>query len=96
MTPDIGQGGCCAMEDAVVLAIALRTNSLGVGDALARYQAARIERAEDLVQRARKRCDVTHARDPEATAAWYDELWQEDGRRVIRGILANIEGNPLG
>jgi FAD-dependent urate hydroxylase len=95
-TPDIGQGGCLAMEDAVVLAISLQTNTLGVEDALHRYEAARTGRAADLVLRARKRCDVTHAADPAATQAWYDELWTEDGGRVLGGIIANIVGNPLG
>jgi FAD-dependent urate hydroxylase len=95
-TPDIGQGGCTAMEDAVVLAIALQTNTLGVEDALLRYERARSPRAGELVLRARRRCDVTHAIDPVATQAWYDELWEEDGTRVIGGIVSNIVGNPLG
>lgn len=95
MTPDIGQGGCAAMEDAVVLAMALQTHTLGAADALARYARRRVERARDLVMRARKRCDVTHGKDPAATQAWYDELWHEDGTNVIRGIYANVQGNPL-
>ncbi|WP_420751932.1 FAD-dependent urate hydroxylase HpxO [Rhodococcus sp. O3] len=95
-TPDIGQGGCSAMEDAVVLAIALQTNTLGVEDALIRYRNRRTARAGDLVLRARKRCDVTHAKDPEVTQAWYDELRTEDGTGIIRGIVSNIVGNPLG
>ncbi|WP_138466858.1 FAD-dependent urate hydroxylase HpxO [Poseidonocella sp. HB161398] len=94
-TPDIGQGGCMALEDAVVLAIQLQTNTLGVEDALKRYQNRRSERAADLVLRARKRCDVTHAKDEARTRAWYDELRKEDGTNIIRGIVANIAGNPL-
>lgn len=94
-TPDIGQGGCSAFEDAVVLATALQVNTLGIGDALKRYEAKRSARAAELVLRARKRCDVTHAKDPEVTAAWYDELRGEDGTRIMHGILASIEGNPL-
>ncbi len=95
-TPDIGQGGCSAFEDAVVLAISLRTNTLGVEDALRRYEQARTGRAAELVLRARKRCDVTHGKDPAVTQAWYDELRQEDGTGVIRGIVGNVVGNPLG
>ncbi|THU04510.1 FAD-dependent urate hydroxylase HpxO [Lampropedia puyangensis] len=94
-TPDIGQGGCQAMEDAIVLATALQTNTLGVEDALVRYQNRRNQRTADLVLRARKRCDVTHAKDAAVTQAWYDGLWTEDGSNIIRGIVANIEGNPL-
>ncbi|WP_172328323.1 FAD-dependent urate hydroxylase HpxO [Mangrovicoccus sp. HB161399] len=94
-TPDIGQGGCMALEDAVVLAIALQTNTLGIEDALMRYQGRRTERAADLVLRARKRCDVTHAKDPAATQEWYDGLRREDGTNIMRGIISNIAGNPL-
>lgn len=94
-TPDIGQGGCQAMEDAVVLAMALQTNTLGIEDALGRYQNRRTQRTAEMVLRARKRCDVTHAKDAAVTQAWYDELWQEDGSRILRGIIANMEGNPL-
>lgn len=94
--PDIGQGGCSAMEDAIVLSIALRTNTLGPQDALLRYQKRRSDRAADLVLRARKRSKVTHMDDPEKTAAWYEELRTEDGTNIIRGIVSNIEGNPLG
>ena len=57
--------------------------------------AARTERAGDLVLRARKRCDVTHAKDPQATARWYDELRKETGDNIIRGIVGNIMGGPL-
>ncbi|MFH4339079.1 FAD-dependent monooxygenase, partial [Acinetobacter baumannii] len=37
-TPDIGQGGCQAMEDAIYLARSLQINPLGLADALRRYQ----------------------------------------------------------
>lgn len=95
-TPDIGQGGCSAMEDAIVLQWSLRTNTLGIEDALKRYEKGRTERAGDLVLRARKRCDVTHMKDPEITKAWYEELRSEDGTGVLKGIASNIYGNPLG
>ena len=94
-TPDIGQGGCSAFEDSVVLATVLQINTLGVEDALKRYEARRVARASELVLRARRRCAVTHAEDPEATEAWYAELRGEDGARIMNGILASIEGNPL-
>lgn len=94
-TPDIGQGACMALEDAVVLAIALRTNTLGIEDALDRYQKKRSERSGDLVLRARKRADIIHGKDEAATQAWYDELRQEDGSNILKGIISNITGNPL-
>lgn len=94
-TPDIGQGGCSAMEDAVALQFAFRDHPDDVHGALAAYQAARTERAGGLVLRARKRCDVTHGKDPQATREWYDELRHEDGTNIIRGIVGNIMGGPL-
>jgi len=95
-TPDIGQGGCAAMEDAVVLANCLAAHSLSIEDALLRYEARRVERTRDLVLKARKRCDVTHGKDPQATSAWYQELRQETGERVLAGMCETIEGGPLG
>lgn len=95
-TPDIGQGGCAAMEDAVVLASTLASHSLGIEDALLRYQQRRNERVKDLVLKARKRCDVTHGKDPQTTADWYRELSTETGERVLAGMCDTIEGGPLG
>ncbi|MBK4115808.1 FAD-dependent urate hydroxylase HpxO [Pluralibacter gergoviae] len=95
-TPDIGQGGCAAMEDAVVLAMTLQSHSLGIEDALQRYQARRAYRVKDLVLKARKRCDVTHGADMQQTRAWYDELYQETGDRVLAGMRETIVGGPLG
>ncbi|ORM55312.1 monooxygenase [Pantoea conspicua] len=95
-TPDIGQGGCAAMEDAIVLASTLASHSLGIEDALLRYQARRVERVKDLVLKARKRCDVTHAKDPAVTAEWYRSLKSETGERVLAGMCEAIEGGPLG
>ncbi|GLR09374.1 monooxygenase [Mixta theicola] len=94
-TPDIGQGGCAAMEDAVVLALTLQAHSLGIEDALRRYEARRADRVKDLVLKARKRCDVTHGKQPEVTRAWYEELKQESGERILSGMQETIVGGPL-
>lgn len=94
-TPDIGQGGCQAMEDAIYLARSLQINTLGVEDALRRYQNKRNERANEMVLRARKRCDVTHMKDETVTQAWYAELRREQGGHIMQGIISNIVGNPL-
>jgi FAD-dependent urate hydroxylase len=83
------------MEDAVALQWALRDHPDDVHAALAAYQEVRTERAGDLVLRARRRCDVTHAKDPEKTAEWYSELRNEDGTNIIRGIVGNIMGGPV-
>ncbi|WLS80743.1 FAD-dependent urate hydroxylase HpxO [Erwinia pyri] len=94
-TPDIGQGGCAAMEDAVVLATLLQTNSLGIEDALIRYQYKRAERVKDLVLKARKRCDVTHGKEKAVTQQWYEDLKTETGERIIKGMCDTIQGGPL-
>lgn len=93
--PDLGQGGCMAMEDAVVLAHCLQSHSNGIEDALVRYQTRRAPRTTDLVLRARKRSDVTHAIDAEANTRWYDELGRETGAMIMQGIASNIEGGPF-
>ena len=94
-TPDIGQGGCQAMEDAIYLARALQINTLGLQDALKRYQDKRNERTREMVLRARKRCDVTHMKDEVITREWYDDLRKEQGPHIMKGIIGNIVGNPL-
>lgn len=94
-TPDIGQGGCQALEDAIYLTRSLQINTNSLADALQRYQDVRSPRANELVLRARKRCDVTHMKDEAETTAWYEELRHEDGERIMKGIISNIIGNPL-
>jgi FAD-dependent urate hydroxylase len=102
-TPDIGQGGCSALEDAVVLGQCFReqfwsdkTKTLsGVMEALQNYEEARRFRVKDLVLKARKRCDVTHGKDMQETQAWYDELRQETGENIIAGLRTTIVGGPL-
>jgi FAD-dependent urate hydroxylase len=94
MAPDLGQGGCLAMEDALVLANFLSTTSLGVGDALARYSAERVPRAADILRRATDRARVSHGFDPDRTAAWYAELRTEDGANIIDGICKSILTGP--
>lgn len=94
-TPDIGQGGCQAMEDAIYLARALQINTLGLQDSLRRYQNKRNERTGEMVLRARKRCDVTHMKDESVTREWYAELRKEQGNHIMKGIISNIVGNPL-
>lgn len=93
--PDIGQGACSALEDAFALGIAFATNTVGVEDTLRRYEKIRVERAGDLVLRARKRGFETHAFEVEATTEWYGSLRGADGTGIIKGITGNIEGSPV-
>lgn len=94
-TPDIGQGGCAAMEDAVVLGEVFRQGA-SIESALLDYQAQRCDRVRDLVLKARKRCDLTHGKAMAETQAWYRELHHENGDRIIAGLCDTILAGPLG
>ncbi|MBJ7537488.1 FAD-dependent urate hydroxylase HpxO [Marinomonas transparens] len=98
-TPDIGQGGCSALEDAVVLgqcfAEARLITNTDIKNVLKSYEKKRHFRAKDLVLKARKRCDVTHGKDMQETQAWYDELRAEKGENIIAGLSNTILGGPL-
>lgn len=94
MAPDLGQGGCQALEDALMLAHFLSTTDVSVADALRRYEDERRPRTDEIVRRARKRAGITHGLDPAATQAWYDELAEEDGSRVIAGLVESVVTGP--
>jgi FAD-dependent urate hydroxylase len=93
--PDVGQGGCQALEDAFVLTNYLRSTTLNVEDALKRYEAARIERVARIIKLARKRAAMTHGKAPEKTQQWYEDLKREDGSAVMGAIASTILGGPL-
>jgi FAD-dependent urate hydroxylase len=93
--PDLGQGGCQAVEDALVLSTYLQTTNISVEDALKRYEAARKDRVADVVLRARKRSNMTHGKEPEKTQQWYEELKHEDGTEIMNAISKTILAGPL-
>ncbi|AQT71086.1 FAD-dependent oxidoreductase [Streptomyces sp. fd1-xmd] len=69
MTPNLGQGGCQAVEDAVVLAHLLDgAGPGGVPQALAAYSAARCARTDAIRVRARRAGRVAAAAHPLAAA----------------------------
>lgn len=92
-TPDIGQGGCQAMEDAIYLARSLLINTLDLTDELKRYQNKCNERTKEMVLRTR--CDVTHMKDEWVTKAWYEDLRKGEGSHIMKRIISNIVGNIL-
>lgn len=94
-TPDLGQGGCQALEDAWVLTKCLLTNNLGVADALERYTATRQPRTANLVLKARKRAHLIHGQDLQKTQQWYRELAREDGSTIMAAIAQVILEGPL-
>jgi 2-polyprenyl-6-methoxyphenol hydroxylase-like FAD-dependent oxidoreductase len=61
MTPNLGQGGCQAIEDAVVLANALAQTS-DLPGALLRYQQRRLARANSFVVRSWRFGQIAHLR----------------------------------
>ncbi len=94
-TPDLGQGGCQAFEDAWVLANSLLTTNLGVADALKRYEGLRRDRTADVVLKARKRADMIHGKNSDRTQVWYDSLAKEKGDTIIGAISNLILQGPL-
>jgi FAD-dependent urate hydroxylase len=93
--PDLGQGGCQAVEDALVLTTYLQTTNISVEDALKRYEAGRKDRVADIVLKARKRSDMTHGKEPEKTQQWYEQLKHEDGTDIMNAISKTILAGPL-
>lgn len=93
--PDLGQGGCQAMEDGLVLTQFLQTTNLGVEDALQRYQADRKDRTSAIVRKARDRAAVIHGLEPERTQKWYQQLANEPPLDVTDAIAKIILGGPL-
>jgi 2-polyprenyl-6-methoxyphenol hydroxylase-like FAD-dependent oxidoreductase len=61
MTPNMGMGGCQAIEDAVVLADAV-ARERSIAAALARYQSKRVGRANSFVARSFMLGRIAHAR----------------------------------
>ncbi|KAI8816325.1 FAD-binding monooxygenase [Fimicolochytrium jonesii] len=94
--PDLGQGGCQAMEDAWVLAQALKNHPGDHSAAYAEYDKLRVERTVQLVSRARKRAEMIHGKDMAVTMAWYEELARESGEGIMDGMSKTILGAPAG
>lgn len=93
--PDLGQGGCQAMEDAWVLANALKKYCVDVAAALREFDEMRVDRTVQLVSRARKRADMIHGKHMPTTLAWYEELAKETGEDIMEGMAKTILGAPV-
>jgi FAD-dependent urate hydroxylase len=93
--PDMGQGGCQAMEDGLVLSNYLTTTNLGVEYALKRYEAERTVRANAVVDKARRRAEQIHGKDPAVTQQWYEQLTTEKPSDVTDAITKVIMAGPL-
>ncbi len=65
MTPFLGQGAACAIEDGVVLARALAASRSNVAEGIGRYEAARIERTSFIQRESNRNADRFQRRDTE-------------------------------
>jgi 2-polyprenyl-6-methoxyphenol hydroxylase-like FAD-dependent oxidoreductase len=72
-TPTLGQGGALAMEDALVLARYLTTNTISVPDALRRYDQVRRERVVPVVLASHARAQ-SMVRGEAASVTYDDEI----------------------
>ncbi|MET9612118.1 FAD-dependent oxidoreductase [Kitasatospora indigofera] len=91
MAPNLGQGGCQAIEDAVVLAHLLPAGDSGEGRdavpaALAGYTAARRDRTDAVRVRARRAGRLGALRNPLAVAARDLVLRATPARLALRGM----------
>ena len=66
-TPNMGQGACQAIEDAVVLAECLKVNS-SVKEAFKRFEAKRVKRTHYIVNQSWTMGKVAHWKNPIATS----------------------------
>jgi 2-polyprenyl-6-methoxyphenol hydroxylase-like FAD-dependent oxidoreductase len=100
MTPNLGQGACQAIEDAVVLGRAIATHST-VSAALRSYEAQRIDRANLIVTQSRQIGWVGQWRHPMAVAL-RNALVRFGGSRLqarqlaLIGRLSNLGRNRRG
>jgi FAD-dependent urate hydroxylase len=95
-TPTLGQGGCQAMEDAILLARCLGSTTLGVADGLTRYEAKRKERAEMIVARSRKKVETMHATDPSVYKETYAAIRSSSVAETMRAQEELLEEGPFG
>ena len=94
--PTLGQGGCQAMEDAVLLTGCLGSTALGVADGLARYEAKRKERAEMIVARSRRKAETLHAADPDIDGGLYAAIKSSSVAVTLRAQAELLEEGPFG
>ena len=94
--PTLGQGGCQAMEDAILLARRLGSTTLGVPDGLARYEVKRRSRAELIVARSREKVEAMHASDPGVYQELYAAIRASSVADTMRAQEELLEEGPFG
>ena len=94
--PTMGQGGCQAMEDAILLARSLGSTTLGVADSLARYEAKRKERAEMIVAASRRKAEALLAEDPKVYSEAYAAIRSSSITESMQAQQELLEAGPFG
>jgi 2-polyprenyl-6-methoxyphenol hydroxylase-like FAD-dependent oxidoreductase len=89
MTPNLGQGACQAIEDAIVLA-----HLAGERDGLAAYTAARLERTSKIVRRSMTICRLTKVGNP--VAAWLRDFGMSTAARLSPDLMLRSMDEVLG
>ncbi|MBA3870794.1 MAG: FAD-dependent monooxygenase [Anaerolineae bacterium] len=93
MTPNLGQGACQALEDAVALGSAIQSTS-DVGLALANYQTKRMARANVIVNQSRRIGQVGQLSNP--IACWLrDNLFRNLPTGMRNQQIANVVGHEI-
>jgi 2-polyprenyl-6-methoxyphenol hydroxylase-like FAD-dependent oxidoreductase len=85
MTPNLGQGGCQALEDAVALADALAAHP-DVAQALRAYEARRIPRTTQIVQQSRRIGQIGQWSNPAAVTL---------RTALMRGLVAPMQARAI-
>lgn len=93
-SPDLGQGGCLAMEDAWVLADELSHDN-PIKQALTNYQTRRMDRVTDIVGKAYNKALITHGYKKQEMLDWYEELALETGENIRNGLKKTILGGVI-
>ncbi len=95
MTPDLGQGGCQAIEDAVVLAATVASGDQPVRDALPAYTRARLGRTADVARRSHRAGQLYQA-PPFIARAAARSMNLIPARFVARGLAPILDWQPPG
>lgn len=98
MTPNLGQGACQAMEDAVVLATVLDETHLGepagLAAALARYDELRRPRSQAIARRSRRIGRIAQWSSGPAVAARGLTMRMTPGRAFVNGLRPVLDWSP--
>ncbi|MFJ9369969.1 FAD-dependent monooxygenase [Nocardia sp. NPDC101769] len=93
MSPDLGQGGSMAIEDAITLARIL-VDSTEIADALHRFQSSRYKRVRDMQRKSRQYGWMVHRRTAPALAVRRRVVERFESDHLARTTVASLI-NPV-